>query len=84
MLKTLLVLLLFAALGLALFSNAGDAQVMASMGTCVMKFGASPDGKAFCDSLRVGQRLWAVVFDAGIAMVALCAASLYLVFTRDN
>lgn len=76
MLRFLLTVLLLIAIALALYANVGDAQVTSSMGACAMAVGASTQGAQFCNSLRIGSSLWAVVFYAGLAMAALAALAL--------
>ena len=83
MIKALLALLLLLALALALYTNVGEAQVTASWGACPSVISASAaEGKRFCESLRTGNLLWAVVFYASLAMAALAGVALYVSLTR--
>jgi len=83
MIKVLLALLLLLALALTLYTNVGEAQVTAAWGACPSVTSASgAEGKRFCESLRVGNLLWAVVFYASLAMAALAGVALYVSLTR--
>ena len=82
MVKSLLALLIVLALVLALYTNIGEAQVTASWGACSSVLGASAvEGKRFCESLRAGTLLWAVVFYVSLAMAALAGVALYTLFS---
>lgn len=80
--KALLILLLLMAMALALYSGVGDAHVTASQGACITTVANSADGARLCEMLNTGHRLWAIFFDAAIAMAVLAACSLYLLVTR--
>ena len=82
MIKALLVLLVVLALGLGLYANLSDAQATVAAASCPMVVSASaPNGLQFCESLKVGHLLWAIVFYAALAMAGLAAAALLLLLT---
>jgi hypothetical protein len=85
MVKALLALVIVLALALALYTNVGDAQVIASWGACSTIISASaPQGARFCESLQTGHILWAVVFYASLAIAGLAAIALYILRTRKS
>jgi len=83
MIKALLVLLVVLALGLGLYANLGDAQATVSATSCPTMVSASaPNGLQFCESLKAGHLVWAIVFYVALAMAGLSAATLFLLLTR--
>ena len=81
--KALLVLLVLLALALGVFASISEAQVTVSSAVCPMVVSASaPDGRQFCESLKVGHLLWSIVFYAALAVAGLGAAALFLLLTR--
>jgi hypothetical protein len=76
--KLVLVCLVAVALALALFSSMADAQVTASLGSCMAAVEESARGQQFCISLRAGSWLWSIVLYTALFMAGLAGLAIYL------